>query len=282
MQDNVFAPNVVQIVKEFETDLTALRTERATFSDAFKSGNMDLVRRVRQTTYQVAISKALATSERLVKATEEQVEEACYVTSNAEYDRSSVLLITIIAVVVVVLAIIAIIIVTGITKPLKKAVEAADKISHGDFKVNLETKSTDETGMLIHSMEHMVGSINSMANDINSSIHHALEGNLKYRSDASKHQGDYSSMIKGVNDLVDAFVEPITMCARTFDYIAAGSTDLSEISKEYKGDFNNIKNSINTAVRTLYMVLGEIAATAEAAAQGDLSKRADTSKVQGA
>ena len=37
----------------------------------------------------------------------------------------------------------------------------------------------------------------------------ALEGNLSTRADVLKHKGDFRKIIKGVNDTLDAVIEPL-------------------------------------------------------------------------
>ncbi|MFN3781774.1 MAG: MCP four helix bundle domain-containing protein, partial [Candidatus Kapaibacteriota bacterium] len=50
----------------------------------------------------------------------------------------------------------------SVTKPLNKAVEASDKISHGNTNVDLDTKSKDETAILMTAMKKMVENSSSM------------------------------------------------------------------------------------------------------------------------
>jgi methyl-accepting chemotaxis protein len=66
------------------------------------------------------------------------------------------------------------------------------------------------------------------------------------------------------------------------DDVATGSTNIQKITKEYKGDFNSIKNSANTVYNLLFTFLGEINGLSEGARAGNLALRADTSKVEGA
>jgi methyl-accepting chemotaxis protein len=88
--------------------------------------------------------------------------------------------------------------------------------------------------------------------------------------------------MKAINSLVEAFVEPIKFTATFLDKVATGDANISKTTKEYKGDFNDIKNNINATVDTLLLFLGELSELSDGAQAGNLSKRADCSKAKGA
>lgn len=75
-------------------------------------------------------------------------------------------------------------------------------------------------------------------------------GNLKRRGQTQQINTEFRPVIEGMNALIEAFVEPIQIVT---DYInRIGRGDIPEkITREYKGDFNQIKDSINLAVTGL-------------------------------
>jgi methyl-accepting chemotaxis protein len=75
----------------------------------------------------------------------------------------------------------------------------------------------------------------------------AVNGNLSKRADATRHQGDFRKVIIGVNNTMDSLVTPLNMTASYVETIAMGEIP-DKITDEYKGDFNLIKNSINSCI----------------------------------
>ena len=108
----------------------------------------------------------------------------------------------------------------------------------------------------------------------------AVEGKLATRADASKHKGDFRKIVQGVNDTLDAIVQPLNVSAEYVDRISKGDTP-QLITDEYKGDFNEIKNNLNQCIGTLNTLVDETGLIIKAAVEGRLANRADTEKVQG-
>lgn len=169
----------------------------------------------------------------------------------------------------------------GISKPIKKAVNISNHISQGNLNVDFDTKSKDETLLLMNAMKKMVQNLSSMTEDIKSLTNAAKNGKLDVRIDSSKYEGDYKELVEGVNGTLDAVIGPLKVAANHVDRISKG--DIPEkIPEEYKGDFNEIKNNINLLIDSINLVITEILALGKALAQGRLNIRSDSEKFQGA
>jgi len=135
-----------------------------------------------------------------------------------------------------------------------------DRISKGDIPENI----TDE----------YKGDFNEIKNNLNVCID-ALngEGKLDTRGDASKFGGDFGKIVQGVNDTLDAVIGPLNVAAEYVDRISKG--DIPEnITDEYKGDFNEIKNNLNQCIDALKSLIEEDGGVVlEAAANKDLTVR---------
>lgn len=154
----------------------------------------------------------------------------------------------------------------NISKPIKKAVDASERISKGDTNVDLETKSKDETAMLMNAMRKMVENISSMVEDVKFLAKSAQEGKLDVRADASKYEGDFRELVEGFNGTLDAVIGPLNVAAEYVDRISKGDIP-PKITDEYKGDFNEIKNNLNQLIDSL----NSVANIAANVAQGNLS-----------
>jgi methyl-accepting chemotaxis protein len=108
----------------------------------------------------------------------------------------------------------------------------------------------------------------------------ALEGKLATRADASKHQGDFRKVIEGFNLTLDNVIKPLNVSAEYVDRISKGDIP-PKITDAYNGDFNEIKNNLNTCIDALSRVVADGVALTQAALEGKLATRADASKHQG-
>ena len=173
--------------------------------------------------------------------------------------------------------------VSHLLKPMNNLVEASQKIASGNLRITLPKTTNDEIGLLSNNLNDCINTIGLLVKEINLSINEATNGNLEYRADANKFQGDYSKIMNGFNNLIEAFVEPIEITAEFLQDIATGNENIQKVTKEYKGEFNKIKNSINTVHDTLFTVLKEMEKATEQAERGELDNiKIDTSKVKGA
>ncbi|MGD0854207.1 MAG: methyl-accepting chemotaxis protein [Dehalococcoidia bacterium] len=82
----------------------------------------------------------------------------------------------------------------------------------------------------------------------------AAEGNLDVRGDTSKFKGDYIKIIKGINDTLDAIINPLNESAgvlhREVDY------DLTtRVMGDYKGELGKLKDAINESVQNRISVV---------------------------
>ena len=108
----------------------------------------------------------------------------------------------------------------------------------------------------------------------------AVEGKLATRADASKHQGDYRKIVEGVNDTLDAVIGPLNVSAEYVDRISKGDIP-AKITDTYNGDFNEIKNNLNTCIDAVNALVADAGVLTKAAVEGKLATRADASKHQG-
>jgi methyl-accepting chemotaxis protein len=162
----------------------------------------------------------------------------------------------------------------NISKPINKAAEASEKIARGNTNVDLESKSKDETAMLMNSMKRMVENLSSMVSDVKYLAKSAMEGKLDVRVDATKYEGDFKELIEGFNGTLDAIIGPLNVAAEYVDRISKGDIP-PKITDEYKGDFNEIKNNINLLIDTTNKVANDILTLSKGNLNIDLKVRSE-------
>ena len=94
----------------------------------------------------------------------------------------------------------------------------------------------------------------------------AKEGKLTERGDQNEFQGAYSHIVQGVNAILDAVITPLNVAANYVDRISKGDIP-PKITDTYHGEFNTIKNNLNT----LISAMNEVTQAAEEIAHGNLT-----------
>ncbi len=135
---------------------------------------------------------------------------------------------------------------------LKHKTEVAEKISRGDLEINV--KVAGEKDMLGRAMIRMIDSLKRVNDDLLSLSHAALEGNLSERADTTAHQGNFASIVAGINELLDAMVVPISEASDVLEK-AAEKNLVDRMSGQYKGQFAEIKNNVNSTLHALDQAL---------------------------
>ena len=105
-------------------------------------------------------------------------------------------------------------------------------------------------------------------------------GELHDRGDATRVAMEFRPIVEGMNQMMDAFVKPIQVTADYVDRIARGDVP-QKITDRYEGDFDRIKQNLNTCIDALHALTADATALSQAAVEGRLSARADVSKHQG-
>ncbi|HEX9062100.1 MAG TPA: methyl-accepting chemotaxis protein [Clostridia bacterium] len=203
-----------------------------------------------------------------------------------------------------------------ISRPVKKLVEAADKISLGDVNINIDSPTKDEIGVLMSSFGKMAENIKEQANvvkkiadgelsvevreksdsdvlskslklvveSLRSLVSEAglltkaaLDGRLSTRGNTEKFKGGYRDIVDGVNKTLDAVIEPLNVAADYVDRISKGNIP-QKINDTYNGDFNTIKNNLNTCIDNINALIEDANMLEKAAVEGRLSTRADASR----
>lgn len=143
---------------------------------------------------------------------------------------------------------------------LRETVHVAEKVADGDLSVKVTILSDQD--MLGHSLSKMVETIRTIVAEINRLTEAAFEGKLDTRGDAERFGGEYGRIIQGVNNTLDAVVEPLKMTAEYVDRISKGNIP-DVITDIYRGDFNEIKNNLNIMIVNLSSFVLDVQAASE-------------------
>jgi len=164
----------------------------------------------------------------------------------------------------------------AVIEPLNVAANYVDRISRGDLPQVITASYHGDFNLIKNNLNNCIKNIKLLVDETNYLVEAAVAGRLSTRADASKHLGDYRKVIEGVNNTLDAVINPLKVAAQYVDLISKGELP-PEITNEYNGDFNAIKNNLNNCVRNLTRVASEISTAADNVASGsnELSSSAE-------
>ncbi len=168
----------------------------------------------------------------------------------------------------------------SITGPTNQMVQGASKMAAGDFNFKLDIHSKDELGVLAESMRSMQAAVQGMITDTNMLVQAAVAGKLETRADAARHHGDFQMIVAGVNKTLDAVIGPLNVAAGYVERISRGDIP-KKITDTYNGDFNTLKNSLNTCIDSVNLLVADANMLAKAGVEGKLDTRANADKHQG-
>ena len=164
--------------------------------------------------------------------------------------------------------------------PLNVAADYVDRIAKGDIPPKITDTYNGDFNTIKNNLNMAIDAVNALVADAGMLAKAAVEGKLATRADATKHQGDYRKIVQGVNDTLDAVIGPLNVAADYVDRISKGDLP-SAITDKYNGDFNTIKDNLNTCIANIKALVADADMLAVAAVELRLDTRADASKHQG-
>ncbi len=164
--------------------------------------------------------------------------------------------------------------------PLNVAAEYVDRISSGNIPPKITDHYAGDFNEIKNNLNKCIDAINAMSTDAQLLTKAAVAGQLASRVDARKHQGEFRSIVQGVNDTLDAVIGPLNVAAEYVDRISNGNIP-PKITDAYSGDFNEIKNNLNKCIDAVNNMSADARLLAEAAVAGHLATRANANRHQG-
>ena len=123
------------------------------------------------------------------------------------------------------------------------------------------------------------GAVN-ISNEILRLAKAAQEGQLTDRARVEGFEGRYRHLADGINGMLDAILRPLNVSAEYVDRISRGDIP-PKITDTYHGEFNQIKNSLNTCIDALSGLLTEMNRMSDEHNKGDIDVVIADDKFQG-
>jgi len=150
------------------------------------------------------------------------------------------------------------------TEVIRERAMLAQRIAAGD--VNVDVKAKSEQDLLGKSFIQVVETLRALVSEAEMLAQAAMAGKLATRGNAGQFQGGYRKIVEGVNGTLDAVIGPLNVSAHYVDRISKGDVP-PQITDTYQGEFNAIKNNLNT----LIVAMNDVTHAAEEIAHGNLT-----------
>ncbi len=168
----------------------------------------------------------------------------------------------------------------GVVAPLTVASRYVDQLSKGRIPEKITATYAGDYDGLKQSLNRCIEAVTRLVADAEALAQGAVAGRLATRADASRHEGEFRTVMEGFNRTLDAVIGPLQVAARTMDEISRGAIP-AKIDGSYAGDFDAIKASLNTCIDAVNRLVTDVGGLAEGAVAGQLSRRADAARHQG-
>jgi methyl-accepting chemotaxis protein len=143
----------------------------------------------------------------------------------------------------------------------KKAMACVAEFGKGNFDAPLE-KFPGKKAFINDTIEGVRGNLKQLAEELGQLIVAAKGGELSRRGEAAAFQGDWRKLVGGVNEILEAILDPIGE-AQTVLELVADRDMTARVKGDYKGDHAKIKEALNRAVENLDQGLQQVASSAD-------------------
>ncbi len=164
--------------------------------------------------------------------------------------------------------------------PLNVAAAYVDRISRGDIPAPITEAYSGDFNAIRNNLNQCIAAVNALVADAAMLSRAAVAGQLAVRAEATRHQGDFRTIVEGVNATLDAVISPLRVAANYVDRISKGDIP-APIADAYSGDFNEIKGNLNQCITAVNALVADAALLSRAAVEGKLATRADAGRHQG-
>jgi len=184
------------------------------------------------------------------------------------------------AVSIAVTTILALLITKSITKPTQNLIALFSKISEGDFTTEINLDRQDEIGELAGSAQQVQKIFQQLLKDLDQTLSHHLEGDIKSNLDSKKFQGDYKALANKTNQILGYYTTTLQKAVHGFSEVANGN--FQAILPPFQGNLRYINDSHETMKLNINALVNGINEIIEAAVEkGDFEFSIDQSQFQG-
>jgi methyl-accepting chemotaxis protein len=155
----------------------------------------------------------------------------------------------------------------AVVTPLNMAADSIARLAEGDIPDLVEQEYKGDFNIIKNNLNTCFTAVRNLVQDSNYLIEGAVKGNLETRADATRHQGDFQKIIRGINETLDAMVTPVNEVLASLEQMSYGNLNTC-VKGEYEGEHAKMKDSLNNTLASLNNTLGQVANTIDYVSTG--------------
>ena len=163
--------------------------------------------------------------------------------------------------------------------PINVTAKYVDRISKGDIPPKITDTYNGDFNEIKLNLNSCIDVMNGLLRETATLIRRPRTASSQTRGNAQQFAGGWGKLVGGVNKLIDAFVAPINVTAEYVDRISKGDIP-PKITDNYNGDFNEIKNNLNSCIDVMNGLLRETNTLIKATQDGKLQTRGNAAAVR--
>jgi len=127
-----------------------------------------------------------------------------------------------------------------------KILDVLSSYANGDLTANME-RLPGKQAVANEKLDMVKNNLQKLVDETAVMTHNAVDGKLSARGDADKFSGAFKEVITGINNTLDSIVTPLKLSAKYINQIGQGQIP-EKLTTDAKGDFNELKESINSCI----------------------------------
>ena len=156
-------------------------------------------------------------------------------------------------------------------KPLQKVAEVGEKLSVGDFSMDLSYKSHDEIGSLMHAMGDVVQRIRSIIGDLSEKLSELAQGNFNLEmNNAEYYSGAYRPLFDSINNITADLSGTMAEIQQSAIQVNSGAEQVSSSAQSLSQGATEQASSIEELSATVNDISEHIKKTAENTRQANI------------
>ena len=145
--------------------------------------------------------------------------------------------------------------------PFKHVGEHVANLGKGIVPEAITREYKNDIERVKNGLNDCFSAIRALISDTEALSQAALNGNLSVRADVTRHRGEYAKVVNGINETLDAVINPVNEAAAVLEKLAQNDLTARMVG-DYKGDHAKIKESLNNAMDTLDKAIAHVTESA--------------------
>lgn len=159
--------------------------------------------------------------------------------------------------------------VVSFVTPIKLTQNSINIIANGEKFNKIDNTYEGEFKELIESINSIANTLDILNIEINEITKYAVSGELSKRADKNKVPGSYALLLEGINNTIDAILEPVDEAVEVLKEMSKGNLHVN-VTGDFKGDHAILKSSINHTVNGILGHIEEMSKVFKEMSKGNL------------